>query len=177
MTGVITGLFYSGLNKRTTVELALEGNHAAEIEKLKDVHVDVEIKKHRKKRSGDANSYFWVLIDKLAVEINIPKEEIYRGYVKNIGGNNDIVCVQDKGVDNLCACWKKNGIGWVTDTFPSKIDGCTNVILYYGSSTYDTAQMSRLIDMCVQDCKAVGIETMTPAELDALIERWESNGG
>jgi hypothetical protein len=51
---------------------------------------------------------------------------------------------------------------------PSKINGCTNVILYYGSSTYNTAQMSLLIDHLVQDAKALGIETMTPQELEAL---------
>lgn len=46
------------------------------------------------------------------------------------------------------------------------------VTVWYGSSTYDTEQMSRLIDAVVEDCKAVGIETMTPAELDALVSRW-----
>lgn len=42
------------------------------------------------------------------------------------------------------------------------------MLLYYGSSTYDGAQMARLIDNIVQDCKAVGIETMTPDELARL---------
>ena len=60
----------------------------------------------------------------------------------------------------------------MTDVNPSKIEGCKNVTLYYGSSTYDTRQMSRLIDLVVQDCKEQGIETMTPFELDALKERW-----
>lgn len=55
---------------------------------------------------------------------------------------------------------------------PSKLKGCNNLILYYGSSTYNTEQMSRLIDNIVQDCKAVGIETMTPAELAALKDAW-----
>jgi hypothetical protein len=32
--------------------------------------------------------------------------------------------------------------------------------------------MSRLIDLIVQDCKAQGVETMTPFQLDALKERW-----
>ena len=45
-------------------------------------------------------------------------------------------------------------------------------MLYYGSSTFDTKQMSRLIDNIVQDCKAVGIETLTPQQLDALKEGW-----
>ena len=55
----------------------------------------------------------------------------------------------------------------------SKLPGCTNVILYYGSSTYDSKQMARLIDNIIQDCKAVGIETATPAEIDAMKARWE----
>ena len=41
-----------------------------------------------------------------------------------------------------------------------------------GSSDYDTAQMSRLIEIIIQECKAQGIETMTPRELDALVSRW-----
>ena len=47
-----------------------------------------------------------------------------------------------------------------------------NVTLYYGSSTYDTKQMSRLIDNIVQDCQAVGIETLTPDKLALLLEEW-----
>lgn len=174
MKGVIQDLMYNGIRRETTVVLVLEGNQAQEIEKHKGGHVDLCIKKFRKGRSLDANGYFWVLCDKLAEKLHISKEEIYRGYIKQIGGNNDIVCVQTKGVDSLCSGWNKNGIGWVTDTMPSKLDGCTNVVLYYGSSTYDTGQMSRLIDLCVQDCRAVGIETMPPAELKALVERWDA---
>ena len=45
------------------------------------------------------------------------------------------------------------------------------MVLYYGSSVYDTKQMSALIDHIVQDCKALGIETKTPAEIMLLNER------
>ena len=70
------------------------------------------------------------------------------------------------------ASWKRMGLGWQTDTFPSKIDGCTNVALYYGSSTYDVPTMSRLIDNIVQDCKALGIETKSSEELESLLGEW-----
>lgn len=173
MKGLIKNFFYSHFDKKTTVELTLDGCQCEELEKHKDCEVEISIKKYYKKRSKDANAYFWVLLDRLAVVINLPKEEIYRSYIRQIGGNNDVVCVQDKAVEKLCKGWNNNGIGWVTDTMPSKIDGCTNVILYYGSSTYDTAQMSRLIDLVVQDCKAQGIETMTPEQLDQLLSSWE----
>ena len=133
----------------------------------------IEVKEKKKKRSLNSNSYAWVLLGKLAEKLRIPKTDIYRNYVKEIGGNTkDIVCVQDKALDKLRSAWESNGLGWVTDTLPSKIDGCTNVILYYGSSTYDVEQMSRLIQLIVQDCKQFGIPTYDREELDRLVQEW-----
>lgn len=130
------------------------------------------VKEHKKKRSLNANAYAWVLLDKLAEKTGIGKTELYRQYVKEIGGNSDTVCCIDSAVEKLCKGWSEHGIGWITDTIPSKLDGCTNVILYYGSSTYDTAQMSRLINLIVQDCKEQEIETLTPAELQMMCDEW-----
>lgn len=124
-------------------------------------------------RSLNANAYFWVLADRLAEKTRIPKEEIYKAMVREIGGNSETVCVRNKAVNRICEGWKHNGLGWITDTLPSKIEGCTNVILYYGSSTYDSAQMSRLIDLIVQECQSQGIETLTPEELARLKEDWD----
>lgn len=131
-----------------------------------------KIDKYREKRSLDANAYCFVLIGKLAEKLNIPKEEIYRAMVKEIGGNYEVVCIQDDALKKLCEVWEHNGLGWQTDTFPSKIDGCTNVILYYGSSAYDTAQMSRLINLIVEECKAQGIDTRTPSEIAEMLSLW-----
>ena len=52
------------------------------------------------------------------------------------------------------------------------IKGYHNIRSYISSSDYDTAQMSRLIDLVVEDCRENGIETMTPQQLDALKSRW-----
>ena len=133
---------------------------------------EVDIKEHRERRSLDANAYCFVIISKIAAKTGVSVEEIYRNAVKQIGGNNTVVCVKNEAVEALCSGWQLNGLGWQTDTMPSKLEGCTNVVLYYGSSTYDTKTMSRLIDHVVQDAKALDIETMTPQELSALIERW-----
>lgn len=131
-----------------------------------------EVKEQHKKRSLDANAYFWVLADKLAEATRISKEDIYRHAIREIGGNSTTVCVRDMAAEKLCQGWEKNGLGWLADTFPSKLPGCVNVTLYYGSSTYDTRQMSRLIDNIVQDCQAVGIETLSPDKLALLVEDW-----
>ena len=131
-----------------------------------------KVGRFKKKRSLDANAYCWVLIGKLAEKLNIPKSEIYRHAIREIGGNSDTVCIQDKAVQSLCEGWERNGLGWQTETTKSKLDGCTNVVLYYGSSTYDVRQMSRLIENIVQDCRNLGIETKSNEELDSLLGAW-----
>jgi hypothetical protein len=137
------------------------------------VPVSIKVTKKKKKRSLDSNAYFWILVDKLSQRLNLPKEDIYRNAIKNISGASEIVCVKNEAVEKLCSGWNRNGLGWQTETMPSKIEGCTNVVLYYGSSTFDQSQMTRLIDNIVQDCKAVGIETLTPNELARLLEGWQ----
>jgi hypothetical protein len=158
--------------------LMLEINERTDFEQIVDDLKDkdklsIEIKQYKERRSLDANAYFFVLADKLAERLRTTKEEIYRNAIKDIGGVSETVCVKTCAVERLCEGWTKNGLGWQTDTFPSKIEGCTNVILYYGSSTYDTDQMSRLIEHIVQDCHAVGIETRSPDEIANLLSMWE----
>lgn len=131
-----------------------------------------EITQTRKKRSLDANAYCFVLLDRLSAELCVPKEELYRRYIKEIGGVSDILCVQNKALDKFKREWESKGLGWQTEEFHSKLDGCTNVIVYYGSSSFDTKQMSRLIDSIVADCKSIGIETRNPQEIASLLEEW-----
>ena len=175
VTGQIMGSSIDFVTGKAKLELSINEKHdfkalvndMGQVEKL-----SIEIKPYRKKRSLDANAYCWTLLDKLAEKMGESKETIYRQYITNIGGNSEIVCVKNNAVDRLCQGWRRNGIGWQTETFDSKINGCTNVILYYGSSVYDTAQMSRLIDLVVQDCKEPGIPTATPNEIENLKSMW-----
>lgn len=125
-----------------------------------------------KGRSLDANAYAWVLLGRLAEHYGVPTAEIYRQEIRNIGGVSDVLCLREKAAEPFCKAWERNGLGWMAETFPSKLKGCVTVTVWYGSSVYDTEQMSRLIDAIVQDCRDVGIETMTPRELDALVSRW-----
>lgn len=134
-----------------------------------DKELDVEIKRHRKKRSLDANAYAWVLINKIAEKMRIPPAVVYREAIRGVGNVSTVVCVQDIAVDALRRGWEAKGLGWQTDTLPSKLNGCTNVVLFYGSSTFDTRQMSQMIDNLIQDAKTLGIETMTPRELEAML--------
>lgn len=142
-------------------------------DRLNEKEIEVEIKEAKKKRSKDANAYMWTLLGELSEVLNIDKITLYRQYVRNIGGNYQVVCVQNQAVNDLCRGWEHNGIGWLTDTAESKLEGCTNVLLYFGSSTYNTKQMSRLLDLVIEDCKENGIEVLTPDELSLIKEEWK----
>lgn len=131
------------------------------------------IKEYRKHRSLDANAYFWTLCGKLALKIGISVNEIYREYIKNIGGNFAVIQIRDDLKEAWIKNWESHGIGWVCEDLGESSEGYSNIATYYGSSTYDSRQMSRLIDMVVQDCKEQGIETLTPNELALMKSRWE----
>ena len=153
------------------VSFTTRDNPGQMFDDLKEVPVNIEVKKASKMKSRDANAYCWVIIDKIAEKTGIRKSEVYRHAIKEIGGVSTTVCVQDKAVDRLREGWEKNGIGWQTDTLKSRIDGCTNVILYYGSSVYTSQQMSRLIDSLVQEAEGLGIPTY-PEETERMKAQW-----
>ena len=128
----------------------------------------VKIEKKRQKRSNSANAYAWALLDKLAAKTGIKREMIYREIIRNIGGNSYIATVRKDKAGALINDWQEHGIGWIADII-EETEYETSIMLYQGSSVYDTAQMHRLIDLIVQECEQNDIETLTPREL-ALLE-------
>ncbi len=134
---------------------------------------DVEIREHREKRSLTANSYCWLLLGKLADKLfPITKNEIYREYVRQIGPYKDFELTEGEA-KTFRVVWENMGEGWPTEQVDFTPDGKRVVIrAYYGSSTYNTKQMSRLIDLIVQDCREQNIETLPPEKLAGMMEEW-----
>lgn len=147
------------------------GKAMSVVRKHRDKLYDLEVKEHRKKRSLDANAYAWTLINKISDALRITPKEIYRQAIQDIGGNFEIIPIKEEAAQKFKEIWEGQGLGWpCVDMGKSKIPGYRNLRAYYGSSTYDTRQMSMLIDHLVQDCKALDIETMTPEKLALLME-------
>jgi hypothetical protein len=145
------------------------------VDNKKDRPYVADLKEYRERRSLDANAYAWQLLGKLSAVLRLSPEEIYRQYIPDVGGNFTIVPILREAVDDFCTAWCEGHDGRVAvDMGPCRrTEGYNNVRLYLGSSDYDTAQMSRLIDMIIEDCKLQGIETMTPFELERLKGEWQ----
>lgn len=178
MTGRLVDLAL-GRNRKQRVTLELDQDFEAAFDELSGQELEIEIKKQRKRRSLDANAYFWSLAGKLSAVLRIPPEEVYRQYIPDVGGNFEIVPVKECDLEKKARWWASGKIGRISeDMGPCKdLPGYHNVRRFIGSSDYDTAQMSRLIDLIVSDCKDQGIETLTPDKLDAIKERWSHAQG
>lgn len=150
------------------------GKAMAIVRKHKDRIYDLEVKEHQKKRSLDANAYAWVLIGKIADALRMPPTEIYRQAILNVGGNYEVIPIKEEAASHFKEIWQAQGLGWpCVDMGKSKIQGYRNLRAYYGSSTYSTTQMSQLIEILVQDCRALDIEVKSEEEIASLMGAWK----
>ncbi len=161
-----------------TLEI-LDTHYAGAYDELKDSLVDVTIKPRRRRRSRDANAYAWVLMDKIADALSVKQQrplravDVYREAIREIPGVSDVVTVRDDAVAKLRAGWAHQGLGWQSEVLgPTRWPGFTNVILYYGSSSYDTRQMGALLDYLIAEAQELSVPTDTPAQIEKYMYYW-----
>ena len=142
-------------------------------DELHDTDVDVTVKKHREKRSLDANAMCWKICTDIANAIGSTKEEVYRKAIKEVGAYTPLP-IKASAVDDFRRNWESRGNGWVLEVIDdSKLPGYKLCFAYFGSSTYNTAEMSRLIDSLIDEAKNVGVEVIGERERSLLLEDWQ----
>ncbi|MBP5462914.1 MAG: hypothetical protein J6Y20_12440 [Lachnospiraceae bacterium] len=145
------------------------------MDKLRDEDVTIEIKKAEKKRSKAANDLMWAMCTDIgnAMRPPIPKEEVYRSAIRDVGAYEPLP-VRADAVERFQASWSSKGTGWFAEVIDdSKLPGYKLVFAYYGSSTYTTEEMSRLIDYLGQDMDSMGLpRRMSKEEEERTIAEW-----
>lgn len=174
-TGQLVDLSMDFKTRKAKISLVLDTKELDVVERLKNENkLSIELKKWYKKRSVDANSYCWVICDLIAKELSkngiTTKEEIYRDAILQIGTFEPFIA-QEKSFENFKRIWEKQGLGFLVQEVSRK-DKCVKVNCYYGSSSYDSKEMSLLIDLLVQLAKSLNIETKSKSEIDSLLESW-----
>lgn len=172
-TGRIKDMTFDYKTKLPMVQFAIKEKNALEnLEQIKDEVLEIRVIKKHDKRSLDANAYMWVMLGELQEVLQVPKEDIYRDLIKKIG-SYEVLPIRIDAVEKFQSVWQNKGLGWITETIPSKLEGYINVIAYYGSSCYDKKEMARLIDAVIQECHQLKIPTKEDKEIEKLIEEWE----
>ena len=143
--------------------------YAPEILALKEDKVlTVQIKEQTKKRTLNQNAYLWVLLDKIAEKVDRTKLQVYKEYIRDYGVFQ-IIPIKAEAKESFIQKWEKNGLGWICeDLGESKLEGYVRIVAYFGSSTYNTKEMSRVMDAVIRDCEELGISTMTIKEISLL---------
>lgn len=132
--------------------------------------LDLSLKEFKPRRSLNANAYMWALIGKIAEAMRISQDEVYHKVLCDYGTYDT-----DGGVTQILSIRADAKLtGWLyIHTKPIKtvdLEGkkFTHYALIKGSSDYNTREMSFLLDGVIYEAKELGIEVMTPEELERL---------
>lgn len=158
---------------RITFEVNENDIVKAEYDKLKSYDkLKIKAVKYTQRRSLDANAYFHVLVGKIADALTISKTKAKNVLICKYGQpeylpDGNIFYYQSNAPEEYM--WEQETI----HAMPVRYDGKLTVYkIYRGSHTYDTKEMSVLIDGTVADAKELGIETITPTEIAEMKEQW-----
>lgn len=130
---------------------------------------------YTEKRSLNANSYFHVLVDKIAKVLHVGADEVKTRMVLEYG------TIAKEGGEHLIVALPKSAkaeayypyVKWIGDFIAKNGQRYSQYLFYKQTHTLDKAEMKRLIDGVIYEAKELGIETRTPDELASLIENWE----
>ena len=152
-----------GGKQRITLELDTDFREGYEA--LKDAVVEIMIKKWRAKRSKDANAYFHVLVNQIAMARGLSDDEVKRDLVTQYGA----IAVQDgyKVGFKLPASVDVETIYPYTRMYKQVEENglLMNCYLVFKQTRYmDTKEMAHLIDGAIQVAQELGIDTDTPEQ-------------
>ena len=170
-TGRITGLLRD-FDGKVVISLTVNEN-VGEIDKLQGKTLDIKLTAHREKRSLDSNAYFHLLCDKIrsvtGYSFSRVKNELITSYgqIEYLMGQQVVIKTNippEQMIEQETLHCK-----------PVKVeiqDGkeITFYRVYRGSHTYNTEEMSKLIDGTVQEAKDLGIETMTRTQIERMMQ-------
>lgn len=180
LTGKIVGMNIDIASDKLNIIFQVNEDKGSVMDELRRLvsceKVAVVLKKWRKKRSLDANAYYWALVSKIAEKTRTSKEEVHNLMLRRYGQpmkEEDGTAVILSVLDNIDL--SKNEDIHVKPIGHGTVQGrhFTHYLLLRGSHTYDTHEMSVLIDGVVSEAKEMGIETLPPEELERMLASWK----
>lgn len=131
--------------------------------------LDIEIEKHRERRSTDANALLWACLGSIAAAIQSDKWSVYLQMLKRYGKYTYIV-VREQAVEGVKRQWREcEVIGEI------EINGekAVQMLCYFGSSLYNTKEFSVLLDGVISEMREMGLETPADQDVRASLEELE----
>ena len=143
---------------------------------LQGKDLDLDLRPHREKRSLDANAYYYKLLSLMAEKLHTSLNELHNMTLSRYGypeiyENALVTMALRADIDpNRLEGIHLKSTGHITTN--SKGTDFMNYIVMRGSHTFNTLEMSHLIDGVVSEAKELGIDTITPAEKERMMALW-----
>ena len=178
-TGTLVNITRDFLTGKLNVTFQIDTEPVEELNlfgKTSDV-LDIVAKKHRKKRSLDANAYFHVLVGKIADVLTISKSRCKNILIGRYGQQDfleegsPVILKTNISVDKMLEQEFLH-----CQPCGNKIENGSEVIfykVYRPSHSLDSKEFSILLEGTIQEAKSLGIETIPPAELERMMSRWK----
>lgn len=168
-TGKLKSVSKKWISRKWEVTFEINEDITASIDKIRDKMLNLTAKIHREKRSLDANAYAWVLMQKIAEAIHTDKWSVYLMMLERYSPVFTHIIVRPEAVERVMGEWRT-----VKVLGPIQVNGSSGIQLqcYFGSSTFDSKEMSSFIDGIVSECKEMGIETLPPDEIERMRREW-----
>lgn len=158
--------------KRGRLTLDIYGDFRSRVDELNGKDLWLKLEPYSEPRSKDANAYCWVLIHKIAEKMREAPVEVYRGFIRDFSCKTTVVCVKAEDAAEEVRSFVDGHIGRLVDIGDSKLPGCVLLHKKYGSSSFSREQMSAFIDIIIDQCRELGIETRTPEEIESMLKEW-----
>lgn len=155
-----------------TFETASDAPILNELNALKEIaDLVVNVAKWRRKRSTDANALLWKCLDDIAKAMKPPcdKWDVYLLMLKRYGKFTYIV-VKENAVEAMKRQWRECEVVGDYDVNGQK---AVQMLCYFGSSSYNTEEFSRLLDGVISEMVEMELDTPPTQEMKRLLEAWE----
>ena len=172
LRGTLTQITRAYLSNRLCLTFEVDPVSGTEALQGKDLDVDARI--HRERRSLDANAYFHKLTGELADALGISKIRCKNILIARYGQPMQKADGETVYIKTNIPQDEMMEIEYLhTSLVKVTPDACIYRV-YKGSHEYDTKEMATLIDGLVQECKAQGIQTDTPEQIERMKALWST---
>lgn len=170
----LVGISTDYKTRETLLTFSVRGFPPDHAEALNGKELRLDAVEWRDKRSKEANAYYWALLAKLAGVLGRSNASLHNEMLGKYGtpapaGGAAYVSLEDT---ETAEKWAEESETYHLRPTSQVINGRRTYRLMLGSSYYDTAEFSRLLDGLIDDCKAVGIETITPEEQERIMAHY-----
>ena len=169
--GTVKSIGQDWQTKKISVTFELSEINTTELAGIEGKDLDLEIKQHREHRSGQANRLLWACLGEAAAHLHTDKWTLYLNALR-LYGQFTLIDMEPQAFEKFRTIYRE-----CEDIGSHTVNGkeMRQVLCYYGSSTYNSEEFSRLLNGVIDDMKQAGLETPTSEEMRRALEELEKN--